>query len=169
MESEMVAGMEEVTNEHGKGVADESLVYGLVDLGFALADRTNALVADVLRELELTIPLANALWKLDPGAPAPSMREMAARLSCDPSTVTFLADRLQERNLVERQVNPANRRSNTLVLTPKGVQVRVRLVEAMSTRSPIAQLSSVEQQQLHHLLSKAMSTAGGSWAGSCPA
>jgi hypothetical protein len=58
------------------------------------------------------------------------MREVAARLGCDPSTVTFLADRLQERELVERRVNPANRRSNTLALTPKGARVRHRLVEA---------------------------------------
>lgn len=153
----MVAGMGEAINEqHAEGTLDESLVYGLVALGFALADRTNALVADVLRELGLTIPLSNALWHLDPGTPAPSMREMAGRLGCDPSTVTFLADRLQERKLVERRVNPANRRSNTLVLTPKGVQVRSRLVEAMSTRSPIARLSAVEQRQLHNLLSKAI-------------
>lgn len=152
----MVANMEEVRNEYMEGAAEESLLYALLDLGFALADRTNELIADVLRELELTIPLANALWKLNPGAPAPSMGEMAASLRCDPSTVTFLADRLQERNLVQRRVNPANRRSNTLVLTPKGVKVRRKLVEAMATRSPIAQLSEIEQQQLHHLLSKAM-------------
>ncbi len=93
---------------------------------------------------------------------------MAASLRCDPSTITFLADRLQERDLVERVVNPANRRSNTLVLTPKGVKVRRRLVEAMATRTPIARLSKVEQRQLHRLLSKAMITADGSGAGSCP-
>jgi DNA-binding MarR family transcriptional regulator len=156
MESEMVADMEEVRNEYMEGAAEESLLYELLDLGFALADRTNELIADVLRKLELTIPLANALWKLNPSAPAPSMGEMATSLRCDPSTVTFLADRLQERNLVQRRVNPANRRSNTLVLTPKGVKVRRKLVEAMATRSPIAQLSEIEQQQLHHLLSKAM-------------
>lgn len=152
----MVADMEEVRNEYMEGAAEESLLYELLDLGFALADRTNELIADVLRKLELTIPLANALWKLNPSAPAPSMGEMATSLRCDPSTVTFLADRLQERNLVQRRVNPANRRSNTLVLTPKGVKVRRKLVEAMATRSPIAQLSEIEQQQLHHLLSKAM-------------
>jgi DNA-binding MarR family transcriptional regulator len=155
-EGEMAAGLEETRNEHTEGTAEESLLYALLDLGFALADRTNELVADVLRELELTIPLANALWKLNPGTPAPSMREIAASLRCHPSTVTFLADRLQERELVERVVNPANRRSSTLVLTPKGVEVRRRLVEAMATRSPMARLSTAEQRQLHRLLSKAL-------------
>lgn len=147
---------EEATNGHARGVAEESLVYALLDLGFALANRNNQLIADLLRELRLTAPLADALWKLDPGEAAPSMREMAARLRCDPSTVTFLADRLQERDLVKRRVNPANRRSYTLVLTPEGARVRRRIVESMATRSPIARLSPAEQRQLHHLLSKAV-------------
>ena len=152
----MMNTTEKTRNEQRAGRTDEDLVYGLLDLGFALADRSNELVADVLRELGLTVRLANALWKLDPGAPAPSMREVAAGLRCDPSTVTFLADRLEERGLAERRANPANRRSNTLVLTPKGVRVRQRLVEAMVTRSPMARLSAEEQRQLHHLLSKAI-------------
>ncbi len=133
-------------------------------LGSALANRNNELIADVLRELTLTVPLADALWKLDPDAAAPSMREMAMRLGCDPSTVTFLADRLEERNLVERRVNPANRRSTTLVLTPEGVRVRSRIVETMATRSPIARLSAAEQRQLHRLLTKAV---GGDPRGDC--
>lgn len=136
------------------GKTDESLVYGLVDLGFALADRSNEVIADVLRELGLTVPLSNALWKLDPEEAHPSMREMARRLGVDPSTVTFVADRLEERGLAERRANPANRRSSTLVLTPQGVQVRQRLVEAIATRSPMARLSTKEQRQLLHLLSK---------------
>jgi len=108
------------------------------------------------------------LWQLNPREAAPSMREMAAKLGCDPSTVTFLADRLEERDLVERKVNPANRRSTALVLTPEGARVRRRLVEAMATRSPMARLSVVEQQQLHQLLSKAMNATARSQAGPCP-
>lgn len=103
------------------------------------------------------------------GATGNNGTEILKRLPTgDVQTVTGLADRLQGWGLIERVVNPANRRSNTLVLTPKGVKVRRRLVEAMSTRSPIARLSAVEQRQLHHLLSKAMSTADGSGAGSYP-
>lgn len=155
-ESGRVTITEQARNERGAGGADEALVYALLDLGFALADRSNELIADILRELGLTVPLANALWKLDPGAPAPSMREVAAGLRCDPSTVTFLADRLEERGLAERRINPANRRSNNLVLTTKGADVRRKLVEAMATRSPMARLSVEEQRQLRYLLSKAI-------------
>jgi MarR family transcriptional regulator, organic hydroperoxide resistance regulator len=107
----------------------------LVALTFGVADRTNALIADVLAELDLTTSLANALWQLDPEATAPSMRELAATLRCDPSTVTFLADRLEERKLVNRHVDAGNRRVKTLVLTPKGREARRRLVHAMATRT----------------------------------
>ena len=41
-----------MTNGHAGGAAEESLLYELLNLGFALADRTNELIADVLRELE---------------------------------------------------------------------------------------------------------------------
>jgi DNA-binding MarR family transcriptional regulator len=141
--------------------SDEPLIYSLVDLSFAIADRTNALVADVMTELQLTPSLANALWHLDPQRPWPSMRQLAARLRCDPSTITFIADRLEERNLLTRRVDASNRRVKTLVLTDAGRRTRHRLVAAMATRSPIAQLSPTEQSQLHQLLSKAIAAQPG--------
>jgi len=136
--------------------SSEPLLYALLDLSFAVADRTNALIADVLAELELTQALANALWHLDPRTPAPAMRQLAAKLRCDPSTVTFLADRLQNKGLLTRQIDPDNRRTKILVLTPAGRSTRHRLVHAMATHSPIARLTTPEQRNLHELLTKAV-------------
>ncbi len=110
----------------------------------------------IMAQLDLTAPLANALWHLDPSAPALPMRDLASRLSCDPSTVTFLADRLEERQLLQRRVDPKNRRVKLLVLTPKGEKARRALVERMATGSPIARLLIRDQQQLHRLLAKAL-------------
>lgn len=132
--------------------AGEPLVYALVDLTLGLADRTQAVITDVLAELGLTQALADALWQLDPAAPLPSLRALAARLRCDPSTVTFLADRLEAGHFATRRVDPANRRVKILRLTPHGRRARRRLVEAMVTRSPLAQLTPDEQRQLHRLL-----------------
>jgi len=115
----------------------------------------------VLRELGLTHALANAVWLLDPDSNAPSMRELAGMLKCDPSTVTALADRLEQRDLVTRNVDPGNRRTKTLALTGKGRIVRDQLVSAMSTRSPIARLSKSEQRQLLTLLSKTLGHTAG--------
>lgn len=130
----------------------EPLIYALVDLTLGLADRTQALITDVLAELDLTQALADVVWQLDPAAPLPSLRALAARLRCDPSTVTFLADRLEGRHLATRRVDPANRRVKTLQLTPRGRRARRRLVDAMATRSPLAQLTPDEQHQLLQLL-----------------
>lgn len=45
---------------------------------------------------------------------------LAERLAVNPSTAMRMADRLTAAGLVERQVNPANRRENLLRLTPAG-------------------------------------------------
>jgi len=137
-------------------VASESLIYSLSELTFDLANQTNAVIGELLAQLDLTAPLANALWHLDPSAPALPMRELATRLSCDPSTVTFLADRLEERGLLQRRVDPKNRRVKLLTLTTKGRRARGALVERMATGSPIARLPVRDQQQLHRLLAKAL-------------
>ena len=138
--------------------AGEPLIYALVDLVLGLSDRTLALIADVLRELDLTQPLADALWQLDPQAPAPSMRELAHKLRCDPSTVTFLADRLEAKNLAAREVDPGNRRVKTLHLTPHGRKARNTIVAAITTRSPIARLTREDQYRLHQLLTVAVAS-----------
>ena len=132
--------------------AGEPLVYALVDLTLGLADRTQAVITDVLAELGLTQALADALWQLDPAAPLPSLRALADRLRCDPSTVTFLADRLEAGHFATRHVDPTNRRVKILRLTPHGRRARRRLVDTMVTRSPLAQLTPDEQRQLHRLL-----------------
>ena len=67
------------------------------------------------------------LVQLDPGAPI-SQKELAARLKCNPSTVVDPTDRLEKAGLVVRRSNPGDRRVNVLVVTPKGVMVRKRLI-----------------------------------------
>jgi MarR family transcriptional regulator, organic hydroperoxide resistance regulator len=137
----------------------ESLTYELLRLVHAMDAATNAEIHDVLGGLQLTHALADALWQLDPAAPAPAMRQMAARLHCDPSTVTFLADRLDQLGYVTRAPAPGDRRTKVLQLTESGRAARARLVEAAAARTPIARLTDTEQRRLHALLTKAMTGA----------
>ena len=132
-----------------------ALLYALISMTFDMAAQTKALIAGVLTELKLTHSLANALWLMGPDAPAPNMSELADRLHCDRSTITFIADRLEELDLINRKVDPTNRRVKTLVLTAKGRRIRQRLVVEMSTQTPLAKLSEEERQQLHALFTKA--------------
>src|SRR5580658_10096911 len=78
--------------------------------------------------LDLTPQLAHALRCLDPDQPLP-MRDLAAELMCDASTVTGLVDRLEERRLVERRPAPEDRRIKALVLTEHGIDVRRRFLD----------------------------------------
>jgi DNA-binding MarR family transcriptional regulator len=137
-------------------MGDESLTYQLLRLVHAMDGATDAGIQDVMNDLKITHPLADALWQLDPAAPAPSMRAMAAKLRCDPSTVTFLADRLDQLGYVTRSPAPGDRRTKVLHLTDAGRAARQRLVTAATTRTPIARLTDTEQRRLHTLLTKAM-------------
>ncbi|MCK9893627.1 MarR family transcriptional regulator [Frankia sp. AgB32] len=137
------------------GPTDDELTHAVVKQVFLLAGAINALGADLLKELDLTEPLANALWRLDPDAPPPSMRALASALNCDPSTVTFLTDRLEQRGLIQRRPVPANRRQKVISLTPQGVEARSRLVRTLTTGSPFAQLSPADRHHLHVLLARA--------------
>ena len=134
----------------------ESLTYQLLRLVHAMDGATNAGIHDVLAELGITHTLADALWQLDPTAAAPSMRQMAAKLRCDPSTVTFLADRLEQLGYAARAVAPGDRRTKVLHLTDTGRAARHRLIDAATTRTPVARLTDDEQRRLHALLTKAI-------------
>ncbi|WP_411144466.1 MarR family winged helix-turn-helix transcriptional regulator [Streptomyces sp. x-80] len=109
-----------------------------------------------LDRLGLTAPLSDALWALDPGLPSPSMKILAGRLHCDPSSATFLVTRLERQGLIERVPDPADRRSKTVELTGKGTQVRRELIEAMVARSPLSALDAADQAATLRLLRKAL-------------
>ena len=80
----------------------------------------------LLRELGLTPGHLKVLAIIDPDAPRP-IGVIADAMRCDASQMTWLVDRLEERELVERRPMPTDRRVRTIALTPRGVEVR-RLV-----------------------------------------
>jgi MarR family transcriptional regulator, organic hydroperoxide resistance regulator len=102
----------------------------------------------ILRKMGLTPGHLKALVVLDPDLPRP-MRALADALSCDASMVTWLVDRLEQNGLVERLSSPSDRRVKTLVLTPKGIELRGRLRDAMS--APPAELLGLDMRSLRVL------------------
>jgi DNA-binding MarR family transcriptional regulator len=86
-----------------------------------------------------------ALVQLDPDH-ALSQKELAARLRCNPSTVVDPTDRLEEKGLVIRKPRPTDRRINILTVTPKGRQVRQRLVRRLfDPPEALRRLSATDQ------------------------
>ncbi|MGW0479362.1 MarR family winged helix-turn-helix transcriptional regulator [Nonomuraea sp. NPDC003214] len=87
-----------------------------------------------------------------------TLRELAERMSCEPSNATFVADRLEEQGYLERHPHPGNRRAKQLVLTPSGAELRERLLGLLAEESPLAPLSAEEQDALQRLLARAVVT-----------
>ena len=106
-----------------------------------------------LAEMGLTPAVARALYELDPDQSLPA-RDLAMRLDCDPSNITLLVDKLERADLVRRQVDPADRRLRTLVVTDAGRRVRDRVGEIMSDSRLLAGLTADELATLRKLLWK---------------
>ena len=87
-------------------------------------------VSRVAAAAGLSPPSAWALVQLDPDNPI-SQKQLAARLQCNPSTVVDPTDRLEQSGLVIRQPNPADRRVNVLVVTPRGRRARDGLIDRL--------------------------------------
>ena len=80
----------------------------------------------VLGEFDLTPGDLRALNVLDPEHPRP-MRSLTHAWGCDASNVTWMVDRLEQRGLVERRTDPADRRARTVALTALGAQTKADL------------------------------------------
>jgi DNA-binding MarR family transcriptional regulator len=132
------------------GQCDEGLVGEIVELVFRLGGRLRSHFEDRCGEFELSPPQAMALSQLDRPMP---MRQLAQGLKCDASNITAIVDRLEERGLVERQVDSADRRIKKLVVTAKGEALRRRMRERVFDGVPVvAGLTAQQQGQLRDLL-----------------
>ncbi|MFF6810777.1 MarR family winged helix-turn-helix transcriptional regulator [Streptomyces sp. NPDC012403] len=81
------------------------------------------------------------------------MRKLAQRLKCEPSNVTGIVDRLESRGLVERRLDPADRRVKLAAATAEGRRVARSLRESLRfAREPLAGLSETERVALRDAL-----------------
>ncbi len=133
----------------------ERHVWG--DLGEFLVLQRPRMMA-LCRELDLFPPQLMVLRTLDRPQP---MRDVAATMACDSSNLTGITDRLEERGLVQRTIDPADRRVKLLVLTEAGERQRRVIVSRLSQppSGAVDNLSEGDLRQLHALLRKALSSA----------
>jgi DNA-binding MarR family transcriptional regulator len=137
------------TERETRAQADRQLC-GLVK---GLANHIEANIRGQAATLGLTASQGTALCELTRPM---TLRELAERMGCEPSNATFVADRLEEQGYLERHPHPDDRRAKQLVLTPKGTELRERLLELLSEDSPLAPLAPEEQDLLQHLLTRAL-------------
>ncbi|MFD7630526.1 MarR family winged helix-turn-helix transcriptional regulator [Streptomyces sp. NPDC059851] len=100
----------------------------------------------------LTSTQAKVLAQLD--GPLP-MRGLATLLVCDASNVTGIVDRLEARDLVRREPDPADRRVKNVVATEAGLDVIRRVREEMqATHGALDTLGEDERATLYALLER---------------
>ncbi|MGW7454517.1 MarR family winged helix-turn-helix transcriptional regulator [Streptomyces sp. NPDC054787] len=140
------------TSPDSQAIAERQLC-GLVN---GLAQRIAEHVRERAATLGLTASQATALREMS--GPM-TMRELADRMSCEPSNTTFVVDKLEKQSLIERHPHPTDRRAKRLVLTPEGTALRTRLLELLAADSPLSGLTPQEQRVLHGLLEQAVTSA----------
>lgn len=98
----------------------------------------------------------------------PSQLALANRLGIDRTVMTYLVDDLENAGLVERKLNPADRRQRQIVATPQGRDA----LETLCTRVAEAEdailgsLSDGERAEFRRLLNK-VTYAGEGYADPC--
>lgn len=126
-------------------------------LGFLITQahhRFRGRADDILRPLGIEIRHFGALTALADGVP--SQRELADRLRVSGPVVVEMVDALEARGMVERRRDPADRRSNALVVTEAGRRAletgRAQLEEA--TAELVAPIGAAGDAELRGLLRK---------------
>ncbi|MEJ3656288.1 MarR family transcriptional regulator [Actinomycetes bacterium KLBMP 9759] len=135
---------------HEPDITAERELCGLVN---GLARQIGDHVRERATALGLTAPQATALREMT--GPL-TMRELAERMSCEPSNATFVVDKLEALGLIERRPHPTDRRAKRLVLTAAGTAQREQLLALLVQDSPLSALSAAEQGTLHALLQRAL-------------
>ena len=103
---------------------------------------------------------AKALRQLTRGPLA--MRDLGAELAIDPPYTTVIVDDLEQRGLVRREVNPADRRSKLVRITPAGRAV-ARTSHQVTSRppAPLTALSEKDLAALERILRQLVAESGG--------
>jgi DNA-binding MarR family transcriptional regulator len=138
-----------MTSPDAQAIAERALC-GLVG---ELAQQIDEHIRVRASTLGLTAPQANALREL---AGPMTMRDLAERLSCEPSNATFIVDKLEKQGLIERCPHPSDRRAKQLVLTRTGTELREQLLDLLMQGSPLANLGPGQQDALRGLLERAI-------------
>jgi DNA-binding MarR family transcriptional regulator len=129
------------------------------ELLFDLLMRQRTRLPQVAAEFELSGPQCHVLRLMEPGAGVP-MRRLVQRLGCDASNVTGIIDRLEARGLVERKACPHDRRVRMVRLTPRGADMRARIVARMAEPpEPIAALPADDLATLCAILRRMLTTS----------
>jgi len=124
----------------------------VVELLFAYVERLRTHFESVAEKHGLTPVQAKLLMFLDQATP---MNRIAENLCCDPSNITGVVDRLEERGLLAREESPADRRVKNLQVTMSGKKMRDAFALALFSDVPgMKGLSPAQVAEMHRVLAR---------------
>ena len=131
------------------------LTHDLARTFFALLMRQRARFQGIVSELGLSGTQVHILQFLSDGPV--TMRELAIKSLCEPSNLTGVIDKLEEKRFVQRRADRHDRRIKQVSLTRTGRAFRDKLLASLSQPSPwMVQLSEADQQALLEILGRAL-------------
>ncbi len=88
------------------------------------------------------------------------MHQLAEECGCDPSNITGMVDKLEEKELVRRESSPTDRRVKIIVLTESGKRLLGEVMERMQDPPDwVLKLSTADQKALRDLLDRGLHSA----------
>jgi MarR family transcriptional regulator, organic hydroperoxide resistance regulator len=90
--------------------------------------RSKRHMAEIMEKRKMT-PVQGMLLTLFDDQNGRSMNELSVLMGCDASNVTGLIDRLDSQGLIERVVDPNDRRVKLIRLSDKGFECRAAMLE----------------------------------------
>jgi DNA-binding MarR family transcriptional regulator len=135
--------------------AQAAAEWDLAKLVHDLDMQNNARMRERIAKLGITTAQAAALREMT--GPM-TMTELAALMSCEPSNATFVVDKLEHQQLIERRPHPTDRRAKQLTLTPEGAELRERLLKVTTEQPLFVGLTKNERGALQDLLQRAIIT-----------
>jgi len=122
------------------------------ELLFTYVDRLKTHFDGVADRHGLTAVQAKVLMFLDEATP---MNRIAENLCCDPSNITGVVDRLEERGLLAREEAPTDRRVKNLQVTGAGKKMREAFTHALFSDVPgMKGLSPAQLAEMHRMLGR---------------
>jgi DNA-binding MarR family transcriptional regulator len=125
---------------------DDHLIHLLRQAQLGLSERE----ARALEPLSITPREATVLMTVEGGEPL-SQLQVGERMRVDRTTMVALVDRLEDKGLLERRRDPADRRRNVVVLTRSG-RTKLRNARAATEKVEHKLLTDAERWRLRKLL-----------------
>lgn len=135
-------------------------VRTLQQILFQISWASQRRLARELDEYHLTLPQYSALRALRRSREGLRMNELASAAQQVSATMTGIIDRLSENGLVERRLDPEDRRAWRVYLTVKGEQLLDEFDAHNQTRlaKMMAGLSARERDEMIHLMQRYLDT-----------